>query len=490
MGTFFDFHFHPSLKSILSEDKPAERESCWKTYEQGAVIFRSQSSLEQSWRGGVRLGVAALYVLERAFTSSFLIEHLAPIITPLDRDMLRLPQQTDSLKRLQAEIAHLKAAAQKSPGEGMAMQVIRKISEYDPQKINLVLAIEGSHCLDLFDTKIEDNLRRLKQGPERFLYLNLTHLSRFPTCTQAYGIKLVRGHEQFRPLGNGISALGYQIIDISYDRQIGGYPLFIDIKHMSLQSRKHFYEYRKIKGYDNIPIIASHMGCTGISWKPEIIKSYVEKKIVQSDTVEVKYTKPKGKGGPLRSKTMFNPWSINLYNEEISIILDSGGLIGLNMDKRILGAKEICGEFFCPEEYSILFDEPLPRSLGLRGVEEGALFEEPGFESGPYERNKALHHLRHLCNHILHIVEVGGPRAWKQICIGSDFDGLIDPINGCISQAEFPPLEAEMVSMLQRMIREAKRNNPGFDYEEGNLQARVRDILFNNGVRFLQKHFV
>lgn len=478
------------MKSILSEDKPAERESCWKTYEQGAVIFRSQSSLEQSWRGGVRLGVAALYVLERAFTSSFLVEHLAPIITPLDRDMLRLPQQTDSLKRLQAEIAHLKAAEEKSPGQGMAVQVIRKISEYDPQKINLALAIEGAHCLDLFDTKIEDNLRQLKDGPERFLYLNLTHLSRFSTCTHAYGIKLVRGHEQFRPLGNGISEQGYRIIDIAYDRRIGGYPLFIDIKHMSLQSRKQFYAYRKEKGYEAIPIIASHMGCTGLSWAPEVIKRYVEKRVVQSDTVEVTYTKPKGTGGPLRSKTLFNPWSINLYDEEIPIILQSGGLIGINMDKRILGAKKVCGEFFSPVEYSELFDEPLPRSLGLRGAGEAALYEEPGYESDPYRRDNALNHLRHLCNQILHIVEVGGPAAWKQICIGSDFDGLIDPVNGCISQAEFPPLEAQMAAMLQRMIRETKRNRPDFDFKEGSLPARVRDILFNNGVRFLQKHFV
>ena len=489
MGTFFDFHFHPSLKSILSEDKPSERESCWKTYERGAVILRSQSSLEQSWRGGVRLGVAAMYVLERAFTSSFLVEHIAPIITPLDRDMLRLPQQTDSLRRLQEEIAHLKASAEKSPGQGMAMQVIRKISDYDPQKINLILAIEGSHCLDLFNTQIEDNLRELKEGPERFLYLNLTHLARFPTCTQAYGIKLVRGHEQFRPSGNGISELGYRIIDISYDRRIGGYPIFIDIKHMSLQSRKQFYAYRRERGYENIPIIASHMGCTGISWKPEVIKSYVEKKIILSDTVEVIYTKPKGRGGPLRSKTMFNPWSINLYDEEIPIILESGGLIGINMDKRILGAKKVCGEFFSPVEYSALFDDPLPRSLGPRSVREEELYEDPEHESDPYRRDNAFNHLRHLCNQILHIVEVGGPKAWKQICIGSDFDGLIDPINGCISQSEFQPLEKQMAAMLQQMIRESKRNRPEFDFKEGSLPARVRDILFNNGVRFLQQHF-
>ncbi len=488
MDNFFDFHFHPSLKSFLSEDNPASRESCWKTYEQGAVILRSQSSLEQSWKGGVRLGVAALYVLERAFTASFLIEHVAPIITPLDRDMLRLPQDTDNLRRLQAEVAHLKASAQVISGQGMAMQIIRKISEYDPKKINLVLAIEGTHCLDLFNTRIEDNLRQLKESGERFLYLNLTHLSRFPTCSHAYGIKLVRGHEQFRPAGNGISELGYRIIDIAYDKRIGGYPLFIDIKHMGLESRRQFYAYRKEKGYGDIPIVASHMGCTGISWAPEEIKRYVEEKIVQSGTVEVRYRKPQGIGGPFRQKTTFNPWSINLYNEEIPIILESGGLIGLNLDKRILGAKKIDGEFFSPESFSTVFDEPLPRSITLREGDEKGLYEEQGFESGPYDRDQALDHLRHLCNHILHIVEIGGARAWKQICIGSDFDGLIDPVNGCLSHAELPDLEDKMAITLVQMIKQAKRKKPLLNYGEGNIQARVRDIMFNNGVRFLQKH--
>lgn len=488
MSSYFDFHFHPSLKSFLAEDKAALRDNCWKTYEQGAMILRSQSSLEQSWEGGVRLGIAVMYVLERAFTASFLIEHIAPVITPLDRDMLRLPQDTDNLLRLQAEVVHLKAAAVANVVGGRAMQVIRKMSEYDPNKINLVLAIEGTHCLDLFNTRLEDNLRKLKEGPDRFFYLNLTHLSRFPTCSHAYGIKLVRGHEQFRPSGTGITELGFRMIDIAYDTRIGGYPLFIDIKHMSLESRKQFYEYRQEKGYGKIPIIASHMGCTGISWAPEVIKIYVEKRFVGSDSVEVKYKKPRGIGGPFRPKTEFNPWSINLYNEEIPIILASGGLIGINLDKRILGAKRVGGEFFSPEAYTSIFDEPVPRDIGLRRAPSQSFYETSGYESEPFERDKAINHLRHLCNHVLHIVEIGGPGAWEQICIGSDFDGLIDPINGCISHAELPELEEKMAFTLQEMIREAKRSKPGLDYKEGSLPARVRDIMFNNGARFLKKH--
>lgn len=488
MHPYFDFHFHPSLKSFLSDERPGSRDDCWVVYNNAVNIIRSQGSLQQSWDGRVRLGVAALYVLERPFTSSFLIEHIAPILTPLDNDMLRLPQETDNLERFRTEINHLRASAEKYAGQGKRMQIIRSIDEYDPEKINLVLAIEGSHCFDLFNSLLQNNLRKLKESGERFLYLNLTHLARFPTCSHAYGIKLIRGHDQFRPIGKGITALGKEIIDIAYDRNIGNHRILIDIKHMSLESRKQFYAYRKEKGYEDIPIVASHMGCTGISMKPEVIRQYMEKQVPGFDTVEVRYKKPRGIGGPFRIKTEFNPWSINLYNEEIPIILNSGGLIGVNLDKRILGAKRVDGEFFSHEEFSEAFGLPVARSLDAAAAED-RFWEESRKESDPDERDNAVRHLRHLCNQILHIVEIGGAKAWKQMCIGTDFDGLIDPVNICLNHHELPSLEESLASMLQQMIREAKRAKPGLDYQEGNIQARVRDIMFNNGVRFLQKHF-
>ena len=58
------------------------------------------------------------------------------------------------------------------------------------------------------------------------------------------------------------------------------------------------------------------------------------------------YDRPKGLGD-----THFNPWSINLYDFEIEIILKSDGLIGLNMDQRIMGTKKVQGEYFDAEEF-------------------------------------------------------------------------------------------------------------------------------------------
>ncbi|WP_162056343.1 hypothetical protein [Pontibacter pamirensis] len=50
-------------------------------------------------------------------------------------------------------------------------------------------------------------------------------------------------------------------------------------------------------------------------------------------------------------------------------------------------------------------------------------------------------HLRHLINTIFHIVKVGERLKqvdqWEHICIGSDFDGLINPIKTCVSSSHF-----------------------------------------------------
>ncbi|MCB0584700.1 MAG: membrane dipeptidase, partial [Phaeodactylibacter sp.] len=180
------------------------------------------------------------------------------------------------------------------------------------------------------------------------------------------------------------------------------------------------------------------------------------------------------------NKTHFNPWSINLYDEDITEILDSGGLIGLSLDQRIMGSQEVQGEFFSAEELNYI----------LSGYKDET-HEEPiasGEFSGEEERGRELNerkHLRHLCNNILHAVKVGGERAWKQMCLGSDFDGLIDPLNNCTSAEEYPKLERNLIEELPQMMREDRKH----DYDESNIEGKVRDIMYNNAIDFLKKHF-
>ena len=495
MKTFFDLHLHPSFKPFLSHPTAELKDNCWTTYNSIIDIIDSQSSLEQMQRGKVNLAVAPIYTLERPFSSSFLLEHVAPAFSPMHREMMHFPTESDNYDRFLAEIKHLELSQSLENDSGRSFNLLKSIKDIDPKKINLILAIEGTHALEKSHTSLLDNLKEIKNSDYRFLYLTLTHLTRFGTCSHAFGMKLIKNNKEFVPGGKGLTDLGKKVIDLAYNDQ-EGHRIFVDIKHMSLVSRRQFYQYRKEKGYDNIPIIASHMGFSGITSQPQVLKQYIKKKVARKDgLVQVLYEQPRGigKGGWFlnKKKTHFNPWSINLFDEEIPIILDSGGLIGVSLDQRILGADKVKGEFYSEEEFLEL--------IGARGEDGLSEFDvtkdfEEEREFLGKKREKRINqkkHLRHFCNNILHIVRVAGkPEAWKQICLGSDFDGLINPINNCISTEEYPQLEHDLVIMLHKMIGEARKEDPNVEFHATDMEQHVRDIMYNNAYHFLEQHFV
>ncbi len=241
--------------------------------------------------------------------------------------------------------------------------------------------------------------------------------------------------------------------------------------------------------------MATHMGTTGISYHPDEIKRYITEKEVKKDRgyVQVTYERPEGIGANSnrdRFKTYFNPWSINLYNEEIGKILDSGGLTGLNLDQRIQGVDKVKGEFFCEEEFKMMMENRIHMKDDDNFEEEETQFEEEEVADRGLLRFKERQHLRHLCNNILHIVRQGGERAWKHLCIGSDFDGLINPINTCINCTEYGKLEDMMAEELGEMIEEAKAEDSQAEFYEDDLKLRARDIMYHNGHDFLKRNFV
>ncbi|MCB0638751.1 MAG: membrane dipeptidase [Lewinella sp.] len=483
MKPIFDFHCHPSLKAFLTHHDPDKRQSCWEEHPESLVtILNSQSSLNQLKKGNVKLAVAAIYAIERPITASFWIQYLAPAISPLDPKMVKLSTEANYFDLMLEEIQHLEKSSQYDPANGKTVRFLRSMDELqdDFPGINLLLSIEGGHMLEDFGKKATDNLRKVKRSHYPFLYLTLTHLTQHPLSTHAYGMKLIKGNDAFKPKGIGLRQGGKDIIDLAYD-DTQGRRILIDVKHMSLVSRYELYQYRQEKGYDDIPILATHVGVTGISWDPQVITRYLDKKIRrQGDYYQVFYKQPAGISAP--KETFFNPWSINLYDEEIDIILNSGGLIGMNMDQRIMGADKVKAEFYSGEELSFILSGYQDQSKLFDYVEQEFEDEEDD------QRFLTLHrklHLCHFCNNLLHVVKVGGERAWDQVCIGSDFDGLIDPINNCNNATELPRLEEELIELLPTMMEA----DPSYSYDTSDIEGKVRKLMYDNAVVFLKKHF-
>lgn len=473
---YFDLHCHPSFKPFLSAEKPQDKKNCWEPLPNAIPIIESQSSLNQAKKGKIKLAVAGIYAMERGFSSAFLIKHIAPLISILDKKFIDNMNSYHYHDLLLSEIAFFLS---NQNFNGDQFNVINDMSELQEGKLNIILSIEGGHALS-GKKPVIDNLIALKNQSPRILYLTLTHLTQYDLSTHAYGMKMIKA-DVFKPKGFGISDAGLKVIDTCYDTTKGK-RIFVDIKHMSLVSRLQFYKYRNEKGLDDIPIIASHCAVAGTSYK-SLNEFFKSKPVRKGDYIQVKLKRPKGIG-----KTSFNPWTINLFDEEIPVIIKSGGLIGISLDQRILGSNNVKGEFFSREEFKEL-NKHWGSSIELGAFEDNEIEFDQEFQKPKDIRLNVKKHLRHLVNAILHFVKVGGADTWKHLCLGSDYDGLIDAVNNCLCINEYPNLEKDLVKMIPKSIREAKKKDPNVDFHVTDISKQVRGIMYNNAFNFLEKNF-
>lgn len=500
----FDLHCHISLKPMFQ--LPGEsRLDCWQTVnvkldDPIGHIVDSQSNLRQIAAGCCNLVCATLHPLEMSIADRSLLHEVSYLIGKyVNREQLKqiASAETPYLQLLKEEYENLTRVRfnpYAKAGAAKSVKVLQSISDYDPddtETLHLLFNVEGAHAFYYGRNECEDVSRvlqnleqfvRNKQRP-RLLYLTVTHLTQNIFCNHAFGIKMF-SKGAFIPSGNGLQEAGKELIRKCYTGL--PYRLLIDTRHMSLKSRLMLYDFRRENGWSDIPLIASHAGVTGCSYQrmPEkSVKAHPEKKFVK-----VVYDKPEGH----LPDTLFNPTSINLYDEDIEAVLLSGGLIGVSFDERILGAgvKLLIGQKAVQKEFVSIHESEL-----FCGEKVFAYGEEESMEEE--ERSRSIirlntHqlqelHLRHLVNNIFHIVKVGeglkGVDPWEHICIGSDFDGLINPIKACASSSQFCALPDK----LKRAFRE---HATGAGLCIKSIDQVVENIMFRNGYNFLKKHFV
>lgn len=502
----FDLHTHISLKVMLGGTSNDNRNDCWAEISSPILdivsggILGSQSSLTQMKSGGVKLAIAPLYSLEHAFSKNFLLADFIPKIEKqLSKSLLqKIKNDEISPFELLKQELELIIASQKN-----AMKIVYDVHDFDIDKINIVLACEGPHnfqnkYIGKNDILVQDILINFKSfiTQNRVLYTGMAHLTRNPICTHSYAMKLI-ADKQFVPEGGGLTDAAKQMIDICYSGRYNGKHTLIDIKHMSLAARLQFYNYRDQKGYNHIPIVASHMACTGMScnnikiFKPKNAEKY-------SNVIELKYHKSysdvvfKYTNSPQLEYVAFNPWGLNLYNEEIYKIIDSNGIIGVILDLRVLGAK---GKNFgntSPEgiEYMSLACYTYLKNQNRLNIQTKEDIEEEEEEEIEFDSIVAGKDAMHFFANILHIVKVYFDRyqslkAWDHICVGSDSDGLIQPIDDYESAADYGTLKAELIAIF-----DAERKREKFKKYFGLLSSidLAERIFYTNGTRFINNN--
>jgi hypothetical protein len=558
---YFDFHLHPAFKKFICKFESAYPSQRSAQDLQGEIdmknpitdfleeeflhILESQSCMNQLRSGDFVLGVANIAPIEEMFTArdSFFGKILNSqfFTSPVDQKYFDLIRARE-ISYYQLLIREL--SLYKSLRDAGIIEILSRKTGITPadtavKKISLAIGIEGGHSLcrtrikrpgvpdTLVVTKHDalsrdfmnhsvltpaDSLRHLqnalwKEGMD-ICYLILTHLSYIgeqPLATHAFGMKMIK-HDAVYPRGNGITQGGKEVIDAAYTMTVKNdddgkdipAPILIDIKHMGLKSRLDFYAYRREKGYDKYPILASHMGVTGYSieeWKAALD----EARLVQENDIPVAGVtidrKRAGEWGFLNKTFTYNAWSINMMDEDIEAVLNSGGLIGISLDVRILGWQNILGkgdkeEFLSWEDFRYFFPEKFSKLS-----KDKKIFEESFFKPTQEERHPLA-----MCFNILHIVAVGkmftNVDPWKSICVGSDFDGLINPLINCRDASKFPTLEKNLLKWLP-VAEEAYRKENGGDallprtdkdkIDQAALRTIVSDIVVENGKRFMNQ---
>ena len=545
----FDFHYHLLFKHYIHEKPEPALAANVKTRGLASVLngifggpFNSQSSPTMVANSPLKIGVIAVISLEHAFANQVL--HLLGInfsgALPLDQKLFErtrdgattyydefknqvkhyITHEAD-LKQPQFDIHYLR----RKDWAGLKLPEIEKQLNAGTKKY-MAFSIEGGHNLsnvpinkDAKSHSPQLQLKAIQDGSELdFISMNLCHLSSIREQTLggfAQGVnkmsQIAFKSNDFMPKNEfGITEIGKKVIRQAYTHDTK--PMLIDVKHMSLYSRLHFYKIRDKLILEHpkagrLPIISSHTGFTFTT-----VTDYIQNKRFRSKhgseegdpscIVEPENRKI-GRTNDLVNKGLFcNPWTINLFDEDIVEIMESGGMMGISLDQRVLGTSNpavdsVRDKYFEGEHVAKLEWEKLFRDGQMPGAERIEFLE--GIFAPRNER-----HLMLLCHHIVYAVRIGyeymnwtdGKSPWDCICIGSDFDGLINPLNGFDNVDSFKDLERQLNKYLPQADKYLKKENgrKALDYDtngnldEDKLKQYIQKFLYRNGLSFIARY--
>ena len=508
---YFDFHCHPGLKPTFSDQATAI--SPWIYINAKLAVFKnakisinplfnevlnSQSCLSQLYQGDVKLFGIALHSPEANMAKGLLEKKLVNrgAIALLSRSRLELIKDGNHyFEFLQDDLARVKNAVAPAELDGASLKIITKAADFDENDSSTIfgfLVIEGLHCF-FGDQSAVNKKEIFSQNFETFtdentiLAINLCHIQQNPFCNHAYGIQFINS-AYFFPKESGITSWGREMLNRMLEKKI-----LVDIKHMSLFSRWQLYNILRDPADENkytVPIICTHAGFTGQRTKDKM--KYLYRTPVDAGGVyEVVYLKPKSTH---IEGVYYNCSSINLYDEDIEAILLSGGLIGLSFDQRILGFPDenILRDVTMPHDVEYIshleanfFLERNPSDLPLWD-DDDKIWSSEDFENLAASLDAVLHPL-FLLNHIIHILwiaknnpAIGIQKAINHICLGSDYDGLINAIDNCKEVDQLGTFRQFTLDKMQRLLDKAGMGNDGIDVDE-----LVENVFYNNGKNFV-----
>ena len=489
---FSDIHCHPTLRpfNMLKESVWYKKEPFFGVTL--PVANYSQASMIQLSRSNVKIAFASLYPVEQGcFKLNGSTAKEADLLIDL---FLQFPskrvnkvesQHHDYFEDLNNEYLWLKKDERKPKGDhsfiiATGFEDIKKLFAIDDNfnitnnesPVILVLTIEGAHSLgcgqentkdvdpdDLENintqallSKLKKNINILKNwngGNHCPLFITFCHHFWNQLCGHSISFakmanKLINQDSKANPDYNtSFTKLGMEVLYELVKRNENGKRILIDTKHMTVSARKWYYQYAL---EHDIPVLSSHSAVNEID---DLDTSHDQ--CDSHHNADKKY---------LNSQT-FNNWDINLSKEEIILVVKTGGLIGLNFDQRILTGKvqlafvKLQQFLACKADKKRLWAKPIVNNL-IRIVQILAA------EFGPEDN-----------------------RIWEHITIGSDFDGIINPLHKYTTVEEYPSL----VPVLCESLREQRTLDILKNKSNEQIDEIVEGFKYKNALRFLSKNY-
>lgn len=319
-------------------------------------------------------------------------------------------------------------------------------------------------------------------------------------CKQNGRVYDEAGQSQVRYFDLGMRSWGQEVMDELLSRQSStGQPvrrILIDTKHMSPQARVDYYTHlvqRRQQG-DKVPIVVSHSAVSG--------RRSLQDTIAHNNNPGPDFDLRPGEEVSTR---YFYDGVINLFDDEIQRVVATDGIMGLMIDERRIMGREI------PPEGGVTMATFTARSRAMRGLmHEWTMLKQRhawGRVSDADFANQlaGIHrqmepllndlrpaYLSVVFRQLFHIMTLVGERGWNHVALGTDYDGVINPIDIYKQSSDMARLREDLIEFWN-----VSRNSPDAAvralyelHRYGQDPAVwVDKLLWGNGMDFLRKYY-
>lgn len=469
---FADIHIHPTLKpynwyetdfqnnksSVFFQKKPK------RSQKDNQVVNFTQSDFKTIAESNAKLVYVAFSPIERNwFSNKEVNKRIASLLFGLDYSRINnLSKQTNYFIEFTNELDFFKKEQSKVfsvNGINFRLIVPKTLQEFNNNLsmniINVIPTIEGIHSLYSYEPEkiitqqksLFNNINFIKNSEFKPFFITISHhFYNFLSghCKSIFTENTVLDRflkmivDQNQGMNSTLTPFGKEII--KYLLEIEHYTnkqnrILIDIKHLSVETRKMYYEmvwtHNNNNPSDTIPIIASHCAYSGVNLYEQLGKT---------------------------DEVHFNNNTINLCAQDVRQIYLSKGLIGITLDERVLSSSHL--------------------RKAVKKLE------------GDYESYTKIW-ASQICSNICRMAEVivndpsidDKSHIWDIFAIGSDFDGFINPVNSYATVLQYRDLEMYLIYAFEE--------NRFFKRFVSSVSAYelVRKIMFDNAYNFTTKHF-